>query len=117
VPGVVPTLDYESVNAPVVMSPWEMREHMQFLIGEANPGPQLDRVRWSLMQLSRRWHALWSCYGEETAGWPRYRALLDEATEELAAQSAGLMLRNGIPMIEGLAALVLAVGLKQRRAA
>jgi hypothetical protein len=116
-PGAIPVLDYESVNAPVVMSPWEMREHMQFLIGEANPGPQLDRVRWSLLRLARRWHALWSCHGEDSAGWPRYRDLLDEATEELAVQSAGLMLRNGIPMIEGLAALVLAVGLKQRRAA
>lgn len=37
----VPALDFESFNVPVVMSPWELREHIVFLINDAEPAPQL----------------------------------------------------------------------------
>lgn len=116
VAGPSPVLDYESVNAPVVMTPWEMREHVRFLLGEAEPSAQLVQVESSLLRLCRRWHALWSCYADDAEGWPRYRDLLDESGDELEKASAGIVLRNGIPLIEGLASHILAVGLWVRRA-
>jgi hypothetical protein len=117
VPGApAPQLDFERVNAPVVMTPWEMREHIAFLLGECEPGPRLAAVQASLARLARRWHALWSCHGEAQDGWPRYRALLDEAAAELQVLAQGLMLRNGVTLIEGLASLLLGVGLQARRA-
>jgi hypothetical protein len=116
-PGAAPQLDYESVNAPIVMSPWEMREHIIFMLGEAEPNPQLAAVHQILLRLSRRWHALWSCYGENPAGWPRYRDLLDETAPELRAQSAGIMLRNGISFMQAISACVTDVALEARRPA
>ncbi len=87
-PSRTAQLDYESVNAPLVMTPWELREHLGFLLGETEPHPRLPAVQQVLLRLSRRWHALWSCHGEDAAGWPRYRRLRDATMTEL--QSAGL---------------------------
>ncbi|MEO8160493.1 MAG: aspartyl/asparaginyl beta-hydroxylase domain-containing protein [Arenimonas sp.] len=111
-----PALDFESVNAPVVMSPWEMREHMTFMLGEAEPSPQLPGLQHLLLKLARRWHALWSAFGTDRAGWPRYRALLDEMTPEVRAQAAGVVLRNGSPFMLGLSGAVLDVALEERHA-
>ena len=38
------TLDYESFNASPVMTPWELRECIGFLIGEAERGPQVPAI-------------------------------------------------------------------------
>ncbi len=114
-PGVVPALDFESVNAPLVMTPWEMREHVVFLLGEAEQGPALPGLQQILLRLARRWQALWSAYGEDEAGWPRYRALLDETVPELRAQGAGVLLRNGIPFLQAISACVTDMALRERR--
>ena len=45
--------------------------------GRCVPHPQLPALQLALLAFSRRWHALWSCYGESREGWPRYRALLE----------------------------------------
>ena len=112
-----PELTYESVNAPVVMTPWEMREHIVFFLGEAQPHPQLGLVQHLLLRLSRRWQALWAAHGVDEAGWPAYRALLDEAALELRQACAGLPLKNGIGLFQALSACVLDVALEVRRPA
>ena len=104
-------LDYESVNLPAVMSPWEVREHIFFLLGESEQTVQLQRVAQSLMSFARRWHALWSCYGEAQDGLPRYRALLDEVHAQLRAEADGIALRNGASLLQALNNLVLGVAL------
>jgi hypothetical protein len=114
-PGTTPALDYESVNAPVVMTPWELREHAIFLLGEAEPGPRVQALRQVLLRLARRWQALWSAYGEDAAGWPRYRALLDETMPDLRAHGADVVLRNGIPFVQAISACVTDVALQARR--
>jgi hypothetical protein len=114
-PGVFPELDYESVNAPVVMTPWEMREHIGFFLSEAQPGPQVAMVQQHLLRLARRWQALWSAYGVDEAGWPRYRALLDQAAMDVRAAGAGLPLKNGIAFNQAVMACVLDVALESRR--
>ena len=116
-PGVVPELDYESVNAPIVMTPWEMREHFAFFLGEAQPAPQLGLVQQLMVRLARRWQATWSAYGVDEAGWPRYRALLDDAAMELRGASAGMLLKNGIGLFQAVSACVLDVALEARRPA
>lgn len=115
-PGPLPLLDYESVNAPIVMTPWEMREHIVFMLNEAEPNPQLAIVQQILLRLTRHWHALWSCYGENPEGWPRYRVLLDDAARELRVQAAGVTLRNGITFMQGISGAMLDVALEARHA-
>jgi hypothetical protein len=99
-PGKPAVLDYESVNVPQVMSPWELREHIVFLLNEAQPDPRMPAVQQGLLQFSRRWHALYACHGEQREGWPRYRRLLDEARQDLMARGVEhIRLKNGIRML------------------
>jgi len=107
-----PTLDYESRNIPIVMTPWEMREHIVFFLGEAARQPQLQAVHQTLLRLSRNWAALWSCFGEDRAGWPRYRAAIEDARREVVAGGAGqLALVNGMSFLQAFSAAVLDVAL------
>lgn len=103
------TLDFESVNVPRVMSPWELREHLGFLLNDTEPHPRLPAVQQVLLRFSRRWHALWSCHGEDAAGWPRYRKLRDALMAELQAAGLGeLRLKNEVKLERGLSMIVFA---------
>lgn len=97
VPGKRGQLDYERVNAPAVMSPWEVREHMVFLLGECVADPRLAAIQAALLRFSRRWQALWSCHGDSAAGRPRYHSLLESTRRELLALGADQIdLRNDV---------------------
>lgn len=109
-----PKLDYESVNLPQVMSPWELREHFVFMLGEAERHPELEAAHKVLLRLARHWHALWSCYGERSEGWPRYRKLLDRATKEMQAQCPSLKLTNGLFFISAVYSGIFEVALADR---
>ena len=103
------TLDFESVNVPRVMSPWELREHLGFLLNDTEPHPRLPAVQQVLLRFSRRWHVLWSCHGEDAAGWPRYRKLRDALMAELQAAGLGeLRLKNEVKLERGLSMIVFA---------
>lgn len=111
-PQARPVLDFETVNAPVVMSPWEVREHIVFLLGEAVADPRLPAIQAALLQFARRWHALWSCYGERSEGWPRYRELLQATRAELLAKSIDTIgLRNEVGLMQALSSYVLDMAL------
>lgn len=106
------SLDFEAHNLPKVMTPWEMREHFVFLLGEAVPHPRLPAVQQGLLDVSRRWQALWAAFGEREAGWPRYRALLDAARADVMARGAGEVgLRNEVGLMFMLDMLVFGVAL------
>ncbi|RZA30003.1 MAG: hypothetical protein EOP92_35795, partial [Lysobacteraceae bacterium] len=114
-PGQVPTLDLENVNSPVVMSPWELRDHMVFLLAEAVPVPQLAAIQQSLLLFSRRWQALWSCYGESREGWPRYRRLLELSWQDLRAKGIdGVQLKNELGFARALSSYIFDMALADR---
>lgn len=106
-------LDLESVNAPSVMSPWEVSEHINFLLGEAQPNqPAVPAVRAVVVHFLHKWRALWSIYGESRKGWPRYRKALDAFSEDLkAAQAQTIRLRNRASFMIALSYLVLSPAL------
>lgn len=110
--AAAPQLDFESVNVPTVMSPWEVRTHMGFLLNETVPGPQLPDIHQVLGRFARGWHALWSTYGEDKAGWPRYRALLDATQRDLLRCGADRVgLRNETGLMDLLNGYIFAVAL------
>src|SRR5690606_35573431 len=110
--GPLPALDLGNVNAPAVMSPWELREHIVFLLGEALPDPALGPVQQALLRFARRWHALWAAYGDDAGGLPRYRRLLDGVRAELDAAGAGRIgLKNELGFLHALGAHVLDMAL------
>ena len=106
--GALPELAYESRNTPVVMTPWELRDHLSFLMNEIAPGqPQIGPVGQALNRLRVNWHALWAQHGDAVAARPAYAALLQRTWSTLTAAGVdGLGLRNGMPLAKCLRALI-----------
>jgi hypothetical protein len=113
-PGSVASVEFESTNVPVVMTPWEAREHVNFLLGEAVQHPQIPGAQKLCSRFLREWHALWSRYGEDREGWPQYRAVLDRFTQELGDFADRIMLRNGAIFLSSITLMVLRVALADR---
>lgn len=103
-----PQLDFESVNVPVVMTPWEARDHLGFLYGELTPNQAAaTAVFAATSRFLHVWSALWARYGEDREGWPRYRAALDRLMADLRlARAETLNLRNGSAFLTVLVSLV-----------
>ena len=106
--GPAPTLAYESRNTPVVMTPWELRDHLNFLMSEVAPGqPLIGPIGQILNRLRVNWHALWAQHGDDAAARPAYAALLEQTWSALqAAGPDGVALRNGMPLAKCLRALI-----------
>lgn len=118
-PGMPPpALDFESVNAPAVMSPWELREHIVFLLGEAVPDPRLGPIQQALLRFARRWQALWAAHGDGGEGLVRYRRLLDGIEAELQGLGiAQLGMKNELGLARVLHSHVLDMALASTAAA
>ncbi|HLZ84016.1 MAG TPA: sulfotransferase [Caulobacteraceae bacterium] len=106
--GPAPRLAYESRNAPIVMTPWELRDHLGFLMSELAPGrSEAGAVGQVLNRLRVNWHALWARSGDDEAARPEYAALLARAWSPLEALGVdGLPLRNGMMLGRCLRALI-----------
>jgi len=109
--GAKPALEFESVNVPKVMSPWELREHLSFMLSETAPNqPRAREIARMIGPFLHRWRALWAAYGDAEAAWPRYRALLQQFTNDLRAIGADqVLLVNEVDFFDTLSGLILAV--------
>jgi hypothetical protein len=101
-------LAYESRNVPKVMTPWELRDHLGFLMSEVAPGhPQAGPAGQVLNRLRANWHALWARSGDDEAAWPEYAALLTSTWPRLEALGVNsLPLKNGMGLGRCLRALI-----------
>lgn len=101
-----PPLRFEQMNQPTVMSPWEIRSHVDYLLGHADMAghePELEVIDRFVFE----WHAAWAEHGEAEAGWPIYRALIDAARAELMRLGAPrIILSNEAPLPLALESLV-----------
>lgn len=107
-------LDFESVNVPKVMTPWELREHVQFILAHVEPHPQLAIVQRQAARFISGWQALWARYGEARDGWPAYRNALDTYARNMEMQAAPLRLVNGMRFVTTLRSMILGVALADR---
>lgn len=90
---------YEQVNAPKVMSPWEMRCHLAFLYEHTQPHPKLDAVTRKMDRFVTAWTAIWTKYGTADEGLGAYRDLVLEIRRELNhSGGAGIRLVNKMPL-------------------
>jgi hypothetical protein len=92
--GSPPTLAYEAVNVPEVMTPWEMGKHLEFLLGEALPHPQLPVLRQHVQRLLTRWHELWAIHGERPDGRGYFRGAFNEFSTQVKEPATGVLLQN-----------------------
>ncbi len=107
-----PALAFESVNQPVVMSPWEQEAHLAFLFQElenaavSRPG-RLAELRALLDRFRFDWGALWALHGENASGWPAYRERLADLDHRLGGLAGELRLSQGADAVEIVRQMVL----------
>jgi hypothetical protein len=95
-PGAGETASFpcETVNVPVVMSPWELNGHLSLLFADAVPHPQLAQVRQIALRFARTWQGLWFTYADCPEGHAHFRAVLRQFVDEVRAPAAPLVLKN-----------------------
>ena len=100
------SLQLESFNLPTVMTPWEARTHIEFLIGEAAPSEPLDRFARDVVRpFLRDWQARWALHGDSGRGLDAYRARRDRLRAS-AAPFDGIRMRNNVSIVMALHAIV-----------
>jgi hypothetical protein len=93
-------LVYERINAPEVMSPWEIRCHLAFLAEEAVPDPLLAGVLRRLDRFVDSWAAAWARFGADPEGLPAYQSLIAVAKRDLVSLGgARLLLKNELQLL------------------
>ena len=92
-------LRFEQLNAPKVMSPWEMRCHLAFLADQVNADPLLPSVVRRMEQFVDDWAAAWAEFGTDETGQPAYSQLLKTVRSDLGKLGGeGVTLRNRWPL-------------------
>ncbi len=115
-PDADPVLELETVNQPVVMSPWEQESLLGWLfedlaVSEARQAGRVVELKAELDRFRRDWRAIWARHGESPEGWPAYRQLLDGLTVRLAPFEQRLRLPNDAEAVEIVRQMVMRPGL------
>ncbi|HKV09299.1 MAG TPA: TIGR03032 family protein [Thermoanaerobaculia bacterium] len=107
-----PALEFETVNQPVVMSPWEQEVLLASFSEDLGAGDGLAaELRAELDRFRRDWRALWASHGEAASGWSAYRSLLENLQARLARFEGRLRLANGSEAVEIVRQMVVRPGL------
>ncbi|MBU6478458.1 MAG: aspartyl/asparaginyl beta-hydroxylase domain-containing protein [Xanthomonadaceae bacterium] len=107
-------LAFEAINVPQVMTPWELRNHLQFILDHVAPHSHTAVVQRQAARFIANWQALWARYGESHDGWPAYRAALDAFARHMETYGEALRLINGMRFLATLRSMVLGVALADR---
>jgi hypothetical protein len=81
-------LAFEQFNRPKVMSPWEMKQHIDYVLDHAPPEARGGQLAKRLDRFVTGWHAAWSQYGPSDDGLPTYHSLIQQMRNELASLNA-----------------------------
>ncbi|HEY5971483.1 MAG TPA: aspartyl/asparaginyl beta-hydroxylase domain-containing protein [Pseudoxanthomonas sp.] len=102
----MPEMRFESHNVPRVMSPWELKRHLDFLLDETQPSPSLAMMRRQVEVLYRNWRALWANCADMPGTEPEYRRLFEDFLTKIKPLAASAVLRNDAPMLPALMIMV-----------
>jgi hypothetical protein len=109
-PGSVPArpLQFEQINAPAVMSPWEMKSHIAYITDWTDPDPRLDDILRMLDRFVSAWAGTWARFGTSDEGLSQYLSHLTQVRDAIAKLSGPpVLMRNGMPMLDSLHRYVL----------
>ena len=105
----VRSLDFEQINMPLVMSPWEMKAHVSYIVDWTDPQPRLDAVVKLLDRFIMSWSSTWARHGDSEGGLPDYLDHLTQIREQLAEhEQADIPLRNGKMLLKSVDRFILA---------
>jgi hypothetical protein len=110
-----PPLRMESENVPIVMTPWELREHITFLLGETRAHPQLEMTKAVTARFLGAWSALWSEFGAAQEGWQAYRKALTTYEQWLRTNAMDVLLINESRFVNALSIMVLSMALSDKK--
>jgi hypothetical protein len=107
-------LAFEKVNSPKVMSPWEMRCHLAFLIEKTVPDPLVSSVIERVDSFIAGWAAVWAQFGEDEGGQDEYQRLLQRVRSDLHSLGGDrLVLRNRWPLYHMLEQMIFQLAVAQ----
>ncbi len=115
----VSALDLERFATPTVMSPWEARSRIEFLIGEIGQRtPEVNAFVVASAAFLHTWRSLWAAYGDKGEGLGDYRQTLDEFARDVKAMRLdNVTLKGGPKFVNGIFATVINVALADKAAA
>jgi len=93
-------LHLESVNQPVIMSPYEQESLVALLFAELPDTKPARELRAEITRFIRDWHVVWSEHGDAPEGWPAFKTLLDQLQQILHRFDGAEHLPNGIDCAE-----------------
>ncbi|QNP41530.1 aspartyl/asparaginyl beta-hydroxylase domain-containing protein [Lysobacter solisilvae (ex Woo and Kim 2020)] len=96
----------ETVNVPVVMSPWELNSHFGLLFGDVEPHPNVQPLRAATQRFTRAWQGLWFRYGERAEGHEDFRRLLSAYLGEIRPLAEKLRLNNELSWYKALNTII-----------
>jgi uncharacterized protein (TIGR03032 family) len=104
-PDDVVRLPTETVNQPVVMSPWEQETLLSSLlaelaVSESAQAGLVTELKEELARFQREWRSLWARFGESADGWPAFRQTLQAFDRRLARFERRLRLPNRCETVE-----------------
>ena len=93
-------LDYEVLNTPTVMSPWEIRCHSRYLLDRvAHATPAVRKVEARLDRFADEWMAIWASRDPSGQVADEYGARIAAVKRDLQALGAGMIaLTNSAPL-------------------
>jgi hypothetical protein len=112
--GVGRALKFEKMNSPAVMSPWEIRCHLAFLVEHAKPDPRLGANFQRMDQFVDDWTSAWAECGADEAARDVYAALIENVrSDAIRLGSREVTLNNDWPLHAMFESLILqmAVGM------
>jgi hypothetical protein len=107
-------LKFEKMNSPTVMSPWEIRCHLAFLVEHAKPDPRLSPIFQRMDQFVDDWTSTWAEFGPDEAVRATYAGLIDNVRSDvIGLGSREATLNNDWPLHAMFESLILqmAVGM------
>ena len=110
--GLAADFACETVNVPVVMSPWELNSHFSLLFTDAEPHANLQRLAMITQRFTREWQALWFQYGDRPEGHDRFRGLLSNYVAEAAPLSEPIRLKNELSWFRAMNAMIGRIGVR-----
>jgi hypothetical protein len=105
-------LKFERFNVAPIMSPWEIRCHLEFLFDQVVDHPAIPGLKDRLDRFADSWGALWAQFRASREGVPAYQALIARCQSDIAEIAADrVTLTNRVPLRNAIDSLIFEPGL------
>jgi hypothetical protein len=112
------SIQFEQINAPLVMSPWEVQTHIAYLADWTEPQPGRDEILALVDRFAMAWAGTWAAYGISDDGLPIYARHVSDLQTTLANYRGGpVIMRNGRELRETVRRFILVNAISESLAA